>query len=221
MRSPARTELVPIDAGAGTCPRFTSGTFRHGSIRIQRTGASQTRRRARRAGAGAIQPASRAPRTDPVLRRHRLWYVTGMHHPGRFACAVSLAAVLPALAARDRSADCSTRKQELVGRYVQCRIAEAVGATRRGREPDFATCDRRLAAKLADVERKLGDACPSMGDQGAVQAAARRFTDAITDTAQGRLHCSEDLDRIELGTPPSRPIPSGSQPAGPGVIQVA
>jgi glyoxylase-like metal-dependent hydrolase (beta-lactamase superfamily II) len=144
-----------------------------------------------------------------------------MRHWNRFACALSLAAVVPALAVRDRSADCSARKQELVGRYVQCRIAESVRATRRGREPEFATCDRRLAAKLGDLERKLGDACPSLGDQGVVQAAAERFTDAIADTAQGRLHCSEDLDRIELGTPPSQPIPTGSQPAGPGVIQVA
>src|SRR5262245_11336267 len=144
-----------------------------------------------------------------------------MRHRGRTACAVVLAAAVPALAARDRSDECSTRKMELVGRYVQCRITESIKAARRDREPDVSACDRRLTAKLAGVERKLGDACPTVGDQGVVQAAARQFTDAVTDTAQGRLHCSEDLDRLELAAQPSRPIPTGSQPAGPGVIQVA
>jgi alkyl sulfatase BDS1-like metallo-beta-lactamase superfamily hydrolase len=54
-----------------------------------------------------------------------------------------------------------------------------------------------------------------------VRAAAERFVEGLADTARGHLHCSEDLSRLQLDTPPSRPIPAGPRPAGDGVIEVA
>lgn len=172
-------------------------------------------------GAGTSAGRTDIWRQASPLGAECLLYSRAMRQWGRIACAVSLAAAVPALGARDPAGECSARKLEAVGRYVQCRIAERVRAVRKGHEPDFAACDGRLAAKLAGVERKLGDACPTLGDLGVVQAAARRFADGLTDTTQGRLHCSEDLDRLELDVPPSRPIPAGSRSAGPGVIEVA
>jgi glyoxylase-like metal-dependent hydrolase (beta-lactamase superfamily II) len=172
---------------------------------------------------GAGHSAGRADgwRRSSTLAVEGLLYCAVMPRWSRIACVLLLAAAVPALGARDPAGECSARKLEVASRYVQCRLAERVRGVRKGHEPDFAACDARLAAKLGGVERKLGQACPSLGDLGIVQAAARHFADGLTDTAQGRLHCSEDLDRIELGVPPSRPIPSGSRPAGPGVIQVA
>lgn len=133
-----------------------------------------------------------------------------------------LVVAVPAVFARDRAAECTRRKLVLAGRDAQCRIAAQVRALRRGRTPDFAGCDARLRAKFARVERKLGGACPMLGDAGVVQAAGRRFVEGLSATTQGKLHCSEDLDRLELDVPPSRPIATGPQPVGTaGVIQVA
>jgi alkyl sulfatase BDS1-like metallo-beta-lactamase superfamily hydrolase len=140
----------------------------------------------------------------------------------RVAGALLLAVAVPAALARDRAGDCTRRKLGLAGGYAQCRIAEQVRALRRGRTPDFAACDARLATKFARVERKLGAACPMLGDVGVVQAAAQRFVEGLAATTQGKLHCSEHLERLVLDEPPSRPIPAGPERVGAaGVIRVA
>jgi alkyl sulfatase BDS1-like metallo-beta-lactamase superfamily hydrolase len=135
------------------------------------------------------------------------------------AMLLALAATAPA--ARDPAAECVARKLALGDGNTSCRLAAHARAVRKGREPDFSACDRRLAAKYARVEEKLGSACPTLGDVGVVQAAARRFTDGLADTAQGRLRCSEDPSRLVLDAPPSRPIPSSARPVAPGVLEVA
>jgi alkyl sulfatase BDS1-like metallo-beta-lactamase superfamily hydrolase len=132
-----------------------------------------------------------------------------------------LALGAPAFAARDRTADCAARKLAVVAGYASCRAAAHARAVRKGRAPDVSGCDARLTAKYARLERKLGAACPSLGDVGVVRAAARRFTDGLADTARGRLHCSEDPSRLDLETAASAPIPSTSRPAAAGTIEVA
>lgn len=128
---------------------------------------------------------------------------------------------LEAVAARDPAAECAARKLALAGGYAGCRVAALARAVRRGRAADFAACDARLSAKYGRLERRLGSACPAVGDVGVVQAAAARFTDGLAETAQGRLHCSEDPSRIVLDVPASRPIPPGTRAVAPGVLEVA
>jgi len=134
---------------------------------------------------------------------------------------MSLALAATSIAARDQTSECVSRKLAVATGYANCRLAAHTRAVRNSREPDFTKCDARLAAKYSRVERKLGTACPSLGDVGIVHAAAGRFTDGLAATAQGRLHCSEDPGRLEVDVPPSRPIPPASRPAGPGVLEVA
>src|SRR6185503_19404549 len=109
----------------------------------------------------------------------------------------------------------------LAGGYASCRLAAHERAIRKGRTPDFTACVARLAAKYDRVERKLGSACPTLGDVGVVQAAARSFSDELADTAQGRLHCSEDLSRLELDVPASHPVPASAEEIAPGVLKLA
>jgi alkyl sulfatase BDS1-like metallo-beta-lactamase superfamily hydrolase len=132
-----------------------------------------------------------------------------------------LALATTAPAARDPAAGCAARKLALAGGYASCRVAAHERAVRKGRTPDFAACDTRLVAKYERVERRLGSACPTLGDVGVVQAAARRFADGLAETAQGRMRCSEDPSRLVLDMPPSRPIPASTRPIAPGVLEVA
>ena len=135
--------------------------------------------------------------------------------------------LLPALAtsapaARDRSGECGARKLAVASADTRCRLEEQARAVRKHRAPSFARCDTRLAAKYARVERVLGSICPTLGEVGSVRAASQRFVEGLAVTAQGGLHCSEDLGRLELGTPPSHPAPASFQPVGSdGVIQLA
>ena len=145
-----------------------------------------------------------------------------MWRSARLSYLLLLVLAAPAAAARDRIGECSVRKLAVASADTRCRLAEQVRALRKHRDPVFTRCDARLAAKYARVEHALGAACPMLGDVGIVRAAAQRFVDGLAVTAQGGLHCSDDLGRLELGTPPSRPVPAASKPVGSdGVIQLA
>jgi len=144
-----------------------------------------------------------------------------MRRIGPLVSILVVALAAPAHARRDPAVECSAKKLALAARHAQCRIAVREAALR-GRQPDFQRCDTRLTEKFARVERKLGAACPSLGDAGIVRAAGGRFAEALADTAQGRLHCSEDPDRLVLDAAASRPISTASRPAGDaGAIEVA
>jgi glyoxylase-like metal-dependent hydrolase (beta-lactamase superfamily II) len=126
----------------------------------------------------------------------------------------------PAGAARDRTADCTARKLAVVARYASCRAAAEARAVRSARPPNVDRCDARLTAKYARIEAKLGTACPSLGDVGVVRAAARGFVDGLADTTRGRLRCSDDLGRLALDDPPSRPVPPAARVVG-SVLELA
>ena len=138
------------------------------------------------------------------------------------SCLLLPALVTSALAARDRSGECGARKLAVASADARCRLEEQARAVRKHRAPSFARCDARLAAKYARVERALGSICPTLGEVGSVRAASQRFVEGLAVTTQGGLHCSEDLGRLELGTPPSHQAPASFQPVGSdGVIQLA
>jgi alkyl sulfatase BDS1-like metallo-beta-lactamase superfamily hydrolase len=140
----------------------------------------------------------------------------------QLSCLLLLTLAASASVARDRSGECSARKLAVASADTRCRLEEQERAVRKHRSPSFARCDTRLAAKYARVERTLGSICPTLGDVGAVRAASQRYVDGLAVTAQGGLHCSEDLGRLELGTPPSHSAPASFQPVGSdGVIQLA
>jgi glyoxylase-like metal-dependent hydrolase (beta-lactamase superfamily II) len=131
-------------------------------------------------------------------------------------------ALLPSIAtaAVDGATACSAAKLGLAGGYARCLIAAETKAMRSGKPAATTGCDERLETKFAAVERKRGADCPVRGDVGAVRAAARRFVAGMVGTAQGKLVCSEDPERLVLGVPPSVPPPSGPEPLGAGVVRV-
>lgn len=135
--------------------------------------------------------------------------------------ALALLLATSAAAAADPAAECSARKLAVAAAYTQCRLAVDVRAARSGRTPSYGACDLRFASKLARIEQRLGDACPTRGDAAAMRAAAARYTEGLGATARGELHCSEDPQRLAVGVAPTRPIPTGSQPAGANAIEVA
>lgn len=70
----------------------------------------------------------------------------------------------------DEAADrCRAAKALRAGVYSVCRVKAEAVAIRRGSEPDFAKCERRLAASWAKVEEQSGGACPTVGDAAAIR----------------------------------------------------
>jgi hypothetical protein len=140
----------------------------------------------------------------------------------RLAPAIWLLLGTTALAARDPALECATQKLAVVGRDARCRLAAHAKALRKGwSAPVTKPCDATLAVKYRRIELKFGGAC-DRNDAWTVRAATQRYADGVLETAQGRLHCSEDPSRLAVPPePPSRPVPTEATNAGPGVLKVA
>jgi hypothetical protein len=95
----------------------------------------------------------------------------------RFGVAVILAASVllgtRVAAAPDPAAKCEADKNSAAGRYAACLYAaqaKAVKANPAAPAPDFSRCDAKLLAKWDKIETKGGEACPTTGDDTAIQA---------------------------------------------------
>lgn len=78
-----------------------------------------------------------------------------------------------ASAAPDPAAKCEADKNSAAGRYAACLYAaqaKAVKENPAAPAPDFSKCDAKLLAKWAKIEAKGGEACPTTGDETAIEA---------------------------------------------------
>jgi len=125
------------------------------------------------------------------------------------------------LAARDPALTCRLQKLAAARRHLDCRLARTLAATRSGAEPDVAACDAQLAKRFGRIARKLGEACPALGELDVVRASAARSAASLAATTSGRLHCSEDASRLVLDQPASRPVPAAPRTLEGGVLELA
>ena len=82
----------------------------------------------------------------------------------------------------DDAALCAAQKAKVVGQDLRCRAGALARATRWDRAPHYGACpERRLARKLARIEKKYGDACPGEGDAGTLATRGQLALSEVTD----------------------------------------
>ena len=103
---------------------------------------------------------------------------------------------------------CESDKIKTAGKYTGCLMGTYSKAVKKGEVPDFTKCDSKYSAKWKKVESKAGGACPTEGDEAAIQA---RMTgdanDIVTLLGGGTLEScgdgvkngTEDCDDPDLG----------------------
>lgn len=114
---------------------------------------------------------------------------------GHIVVAAALVLV-PALAWGLTDAEkCQAGKLKEASKYAACRLKAEAKAVRTGTAPDYATCDERFASKWAKVEDKARGACPSSGDQAAMQAFLTQQAADVTAAIAGAPlpQCSAEL----------------------------
>jgi hypothetical protein len=106
----------------------------------------------------------------------------------------------PAVQAISPAEKCEATKLGVAGKYLACRLKAEAAAAKSAQAPDFSKCDPTLSLKWTQAEIKAGGACPSNGDEAAVQAFIAEHTDALsgllngaTSPAVGVLSCNADL----------------------------
>jgi alkyl sulfatase BDS1-like metallo-beta-lactamase superfamily hydrolase len=134
---------------------------------------------------------------------------------------LSAAAAGSARAARDPVQTCRVQKLAAAARDLDCRLARRLQAARAGGEPDFARCDEQLGKRFGRIARKLGDACPALGELDVVRASAARGAESLAATASGQLTCSEDASRLVLDAADARPVPAEPRTIAEGVVELA
>jgi hypothetical protein len=97
-------------------------------------------------------------------------------------CATLSAVLLVAAAAEAVSpaAKCQSKKLTITATYSSCRLKAQAKAVKVGSTPAllaaaFAKCDATFAKKWAAAEKRGGEACPTFGDAGPLQARAFDF----------------------------------------------
>lgn len=89
--------------------------------------------------------------------------------------------------AADPGPSCEAAKLGAAGKYAACRLGVEKKATLKAVPPDFTKCDEAQLAAWSKIEAKYGSACPTTGDQAAVQAAIKADTDAIEASLDASL----------------------------------
>ncbi len=120
-------------------------------------------------------------------------------HRSVFAVLLAAGALLgtPAGAAPDPAAKCEADKNVAAGTYAACRhaaFAKAVKKDPANPLPDFSKCDAKVLAKWAKIETKGGAACPTTGDDTAIQALVASHVAAVSDAVGGGgVGCGNDV----------------------------
>lgn len=139
----------------------------------------------------------------------------------RLVLVTSLLIAGESVAARDPVQTCRAQKLTLARAYLDCRLAAEVKAARRGGAPNVGPCDAQLEKKFGKLEKKLGEACPALGELEVVRASAARSVESLTATTSGALHCSEDLSRLVVDQPATRAVPTAPRMLDDGVLELA
>ncbi|TDI95755.1 MAG: hypothetical protein E2O73_14355 [Deltaproteobacteria bacterium] len=97
----------------------------------------------------------------------------------------------------DPDTKCESDKIKTAGKYSGCLMGTYSKAVKKGEVPDFTKCDSKYSAKWQKAETKAGGACPTDGDEAAIQAQVQQ--------------CADDLVAV-LGSLP--PCPGGAPEVG-------
>jgi hypothetical protein len=79
-------------------------------------------------------------------------------------------------------AKCAAQKAKVLGQDLRCRALALARGARWDRAPNEEACsERRLARKLARIEKRYGAACPTRGDAGMLAARGQQALSEVTD----------------------------------------
>ena len=79
-------------------------------------------------------------------------------------------------------AKCAAQKAKVLGQDLRCRAEALARGAYWDRAPNEEACsERRLARKLARIEKKYGGACPTRGDAGTLAARGQQALSEVTD----------------------------------------
>jgi hypothetical protein len=91
-----------------------------------------------------------------------------------------------AAAALDPADKCEATKLKAAGKYGFCRLKAESKGVKKGEPPDFTKCDEKYSFKWQQAETVAGaGACPSEGDETAVQAFITQHTDDVAAALAG------------------------------------
>ncbi len=80
---------------------------------------------------------------------------------------------------------CYSAKVKETAKYYACRLKAESKAIKKGETPDFSKCDSKYSQKWQKVESKAGGACPTEGDEAAIQAKMIGDSDTIVARLSG------------------------------------
>ena len=98
---------------------------------------------------------------------------------GSIVAALALGLTAAAAYAVSPADGCEAAKLKIAGKYDFCRFKAEAKAAKTGTPADFSKCDLLYAAKWTQVENAALGACPTNGDQTAVQSFIAEHTDAL------------------------------------------
>jgi hypothetical protein len=96
--------------------------------------------------------------------------------------AVGCASLAEAISASDT---CEAAKNQVAGRYAQCRSNAEARAIRNSSAPAFARCDTRFSQRWSRAESNANGLCLTSGDQSSIQTCVTTHTDAIAAALDG------------------------------------
>ncbi len=81
--------------------------------------------------------------------------------------------------AADPAVKCVSDKVKGAGNYSACRSKAESKAIKKGEAPNYSKCDSKYSDKWQKAESKAGGACPTNGDEAAIQAQVQQFVDDL------------------------------------------
>ena len=94
-----------------------------------------------------------------------------------------------ALAAATPAEKCEAAKLSAAGKYGACRLGAEKKAVLKAIAPDYTKCDAKYTTAWGKAETKYGGACPSSGDQAAIQTQVTQDGAAVAAELAGAPLC--------------------------------
>lgn len=113
---------------------------------------------------------------------------------GAVAATMAFAAISIGHAA-DPAVTCEAAKLKEAGKYANCRMKADSKAAKKNEAPDYTRCESKFSDKWGKAEAKAAGACPSNGDETAVESAV---TACMGDIAAG-LAPAAPCSGVEVG----------------------
>ena len=84
---------------------------------------------------------------------------------------------------------CVSDKVKGAGNYSACRFKAEAKAIKKAEAPDYSKCDSKYSAKWQKAESKAAGACPTNGDEAAIQAQVQQFVDELVAALEPPAPC--------------------------------